>query len=179
MSQLRLITLSLLAASSALTFAGTDSSVLSTSSTPTLLAPQASTVIGAAADALGRPTLGLRVGAGNWNQLTLNLGADVTFKVPILPLPALRIDAEAWATPSDFSSLHGNAVSLLGLQTFLLGYVGAGPSYYFTDDHGYHKSGFGAKILGGLNLPDSAFVEAGLILGASPTPIVIAVGKRF
>lgn len=135
----------------------------------------------AAAALFIKPKVGIRVGGGQWNEFMLNGGVDVTFNVPILPLPALRFDAEVWGKASDFGSggRRGNAISLLGIQTFLLGYAGIGPSYYFTDDNGNHKSGFGAKALVGLNLPKGLYAEGGLIVGPNPTPIFFTLGMRF
>lgn len=135
----------------------------------------------AAALLLGGPKFGVRVGGGQWNEFMIDAGVDVTFKVPFLPLPALRFDAEVWGTPSDFGgSRRGNALSLLAIQTFPLGaYAGLGPSYYFTDDDGDHKSGFGAKLLGGVSLPKGLYVEGGIIIGPSTPPTFVTVGMRF
>jgi hypothetical protein len=111
----------------------------------------------------------------------VNAGADVTIRVPVLPLPALRVDAEVWGKPSSFGKdRRGNAISVLGVQTLPLGgYFGIGPSYYFSDDNGDHRSGIGAKLLGGWNFPGSYFVEGGLLVGPSPTPLFVSVGMRF
>jgi hypothetical protein len=111
----------------------------------------------------------------------VNAGVDVTFRVPVLPIPALRVDAEVWGTPSNFGKeRRGNALSVLGVQTLPLGgYFGLGPSYYFTDDRGDHRSGFGAKLLGGWNFPGGMFAEGGLLVGPSPTPLFVTVGTRF
>jgi hypothetical protein len=68
---------------------------------------------------------------------------------------------------------------LLGIQTFIAGYAGVGPSYYYTDDEGDHKSGFGVKALGGLSLPHGMFVEAEIILGPTNPPIFFTIGQRF
>jgi hypothetical protein len=119
------------------------------------------------------------VGAGNWNQFTVAGGVDVTLNVPVLPLPTLRLDGEVWSQPSHLNERHGNALSLMEVQSFAMGYVGVGPAFYFTDDFGDHKSGFAAKLLGGVNLPGSTFVEASVLLGASPSPVTFWVGKRF
>ncbi|MDR3688362.1 MAG: hypothetical protein P4L46_03210 [Fimbriimonas sp.] len=152
-------------------FGASDSiSVMPTDVSTAKLAPSAPFV----------PTFGIRVGGGNWNQFVYNAGINANFSVPLLPLPTLRVDAEVWGSSIGFGSdRRGNAVSLLGVQNMMLGYVGIGPSFYFTDDQGAHKSGFGVKLLGGLNLPDSSFVEAGLILGPSTPPLFITVGRKF
>jgi len=143
--------------------------------------PAQTTPLLAAAAIFAKPKIGLRVGGGQWNEFMLNGGVDITFNVPILPLPALRFDAEVWGKASDFGSggRRGNAVSLLGIQTFLLGYAGVGPTYYFTDDQGDHKSGIGAKLLAGVNLPKGLYAEGGMIVGPNPTPIFFTLGKRF
>jgi len=176
MSHHRLITLMAIVATSANTLATTDNSVPAPGLQPL---PQVGTVTGAASSILGRPTFGIRIGGGQWNEFMVNAGVDVTFKVPLLPLPQLRLDAEAWSKLGNYNDRRGNAISLLGMQTFLAGYAGFGPSYYFTNDNGIHKSGFGGKAVGGLTLPGSAFVEAGFIIGASPVPVFVTVGKRF
>jgi hypothetical protein len=124
------------------------------------------------------PKFGIRVGGGPFDGFAFNAGADVTMAVPFLPLPALRLDGEVWES-SDFKSRHGDALSLLVEQTLTLGYVGIGPSFYFSDVDGDHHSGFGGKLLAGLNVPGGYFVEAGLLVGPSPSPIFIDLGKRF
>ncbi|AIE83877.1 hypothetical protein [Fimbriimonas ginsengisoli] len=129
-----------------------------------------------------KPKVGIRIGGGQWNEFMVNAGVDVMFNVPLLPLPAIRIDAEVWGKPSGFGKdRRGNAVSVLGVQTLALGgYFGLGPTYYFSDNNGDHKSGLGAKLLGGWNFPlTDFFVEGGLLIGPSPTPLFITVGKRF
>jgi len=142
--------------------------------------PAQTTPILAAAALFATPKVGLRVGGGPWNEFMINGGVDITFHVPVLPLPALRFDAEVWGKPSDFGKgRRGNAISLLGVQTFLLGYAGIGPTYYFTDDEGNHKSGFGAKLLAGMNLPKGFFLEGGLIVGPNPAPAFVTLGMRF
>jgi len=179
------ITVSLLALSSVMAFASA-SDELTTPSKPidpaaayTTLKPQAAVIGGAAVAIFGKPTVGIRVGLGSWNNLNAEAGIDVTFKLPIIPLPALRIDYEAWTELSNWGDRHGNALSILGLQNFAMFYAGIGPSYYFSDDEGDHRSGFGAKLLVGTSLPGGAFVEAGGIVGEAPIPIFISIGKRF
>jgi len=141
--------------------------------------PQVGAAAAAAATFL-KPRIGVRVGGGNWKEFMVNGGVDVTFNVPVIPLPAIRVDAEVWGKPSGFGKdRRGNAVSVLGVQTFMLGYAGIGPTYYFSDDLGNHKSGIGAKILVGMNLPQSLFVEGGLILGPDTPPMFISVGMHF
>ncbi len=126
------------------------------------------------------PKFGVRVGGGNWNEFMVNGGIDLTFNVPLLPIPAIRVDGEIWGKPGNFGSdRRGNAISILGIQTFLVGYAGVGPCYYFTDDLGSHQSGIGAKIMGGVNLPENLYVEACVILGPSNPPIFITVGRKF
>jgi hypothetical protein len=126
------------------------------------------------------PKVGVRVGFGNWNEVMVEGGVDVTFKVPILPVPALRIDGEIWGKPGSFGQdRRGNALSLMGVQTFVLGYAAVGPTFYFADDEGDHQSGIGLKALGGLSLPHSMYVEAAIILGPKLPPIFFTIGQRF
>jgi len=126
------------------------------------------------------PKVGFRVGGGEWNDFNIDFGIDVTFNVPIIPVPALRVDGEVWGEPGNFGvNRRGNAFSILAIQGVVMGYFGAGPSYYFTDDYGDHHSGFGIKLLGGMSLPHSTFVEAGMILGPSSPPIFFSIGQRF
>lgn len=126
------------------------------------------------------PKVGIRVGGGEWNNLMLDAGVDVTFHVPIIPLPAIRVDGEVWGDTSTFgSNRHGNALSLMGIQSFIAGYAGAGLTYYYTDNQGDHESGIGLKGLVGMNLPHSTYVEAGIILGPSSLPIFFTIGQRF
>jgi len=161
---------------SACSFASSDS----TDATGVTVAPV--TIKAAAAQSVGPfsvPKVGIRVGGGNWNEFMAEGGVDVTFNLPLLPLPAMRVDAEAFGKPGNFGTRHGNDLSLLGIQTFLLGYAGAGVSYYYTDDEGNHESGFGLKALAGLNLPDNCFVEASILVGPSTPPVFVSIGKRF
>jgi hypothetical protein len=174
------------AALSAVTFASPDTNLLVPLPSLGLKAPsvtgtgtQAAAVGGAAAAVFGKPSIGVRVGLGNWNDLVADVGVDVTFSLPIIPLPAIRVDYEAWTETANFGDRHGNAASVLGIQNFALGYAGIGPSYYFSDDEGDHRSGFGAKLLVGLNLPSRAFVEASAIIGEAPVPVFVSIGKRF
>jgi hypothetical protein len=143
-------------------------------------AGQAGAVLAGAAYFL-KPKVGLRVGGGDWKEFMIDGGVDVTLNIPLIPLPGIRFDGEVWGKPSNFGKdQRGNAVSILGVQTFLVGYAGIGPTYYFTDDNGAHKSGFGAKLLVGMNLPlTSAYVEAGMIVGPSTPPIFVTIGMRF
>ncbi len=179
MRPFRLIALSLIAVTSSMALARSENSSSLPIASSKLTGLQAGTVTGAASSILGGPSLGVRIGGGQWNEFVLDGGIDVTIKLPLLPLPELRFDAEAWTKAANYNDRHGNALSVIGLQTFLMGYAGVGPCYYFTDDNGSHRSGFGAKALAGLNLPDRAFVEASVILGASPMPVFVSVGKRF
>jgi len=157
-----------------------DKPVVDNGLTVNYVAKNQAGVAAAAAATFLKPRIGVRVGGGPWKEFMVNGGVDVTFNVPLIPLPALRVDAEVWGKPSDFGKdRRGNAVSLLGVQTFMLGYAGLGPTYYFTDDQGNHKSGLGAKLLVGLNLPQSLFVEGGLILGPTTPPAFITVGMHF
>lgn len=126
------------------------------------------------------PKVGVRVGAGNWNEFMVEGGVDVTFNVPLLPIPALRVDGEVWGKPSDFGQdRRGNAVSLLGIQTFSSVYAGLGPSYYFTDNEGDHQSGFGIKLLAGMQLQHGIYVEAATIIGPSEPAVFFTIGQRF
>lgn len=135
---------------------------------------------GAAAAIFLKPKVGIRVSAGNWREFMIAGGVDVTFNVPFIPLPGIRVDGEVWGKPSDFGGdRRGNAVSLMGVQTFMLGYAALGPSYYFTDDNGDHRSGFGAKALAGISLPGGLFGEASVILGPKQPPVFFSVGMRF
>jgi hypothetical protein len=144
-----------------------------TTSTDVVTAKQAGNI-------LPIPKVGIRVGGGNWNEFMVNGGVDVTFNVPVLPLPQLRVDAEIWGKPSNFGKdRRGNALSLLEVQSFAMGYAGLGPTYYFTDDQGDHKSGIGLKVLGGMNLSGGTYVEAGLIFGPKNPPLFFTVGRRF
>jgi hypothetical protein len=140
--------------------------------------PQAE--VAAAALVFTTPKVGIRLGVGHWDEGMAGIGADVTFKVPFLPIPGLRLDAEAWSRLSDLGgNLRGNAISLLGIQTFTLAYAGIGPTFWFTSDHGDHESGFGAKLLVGLTLPKGFYVEASTILGPHPAQGFIWAGMRF
>lgn len=107
-------------------------------------------------------------------------GMDVTFKVPLIPLPSIRVDGEIWGKPGGFGTdRHGNALSVLGVQSFIAGYAGVGLSYFYTDNEGDHQSGFGIKALGGMNLPHNTYVEAGLILGPKSPPLFFTIGQHF
>jgi len=126
------------------------------------------------------PKVGIRIGGGQWNSFMVDGGVDVTFNVPIIPLPALRVDGEVWGEPGNFGqNRRGNALSVLGISTVAMSYFGYGPSYYFADDNGDRHSGFGLKVLGGITLPQGAFVEAGIILGPPTPPIFFSIGERF
>jgi hypothetical protein len=126
------------------------------------------------------PKVGVRLGIGHWDEGMVGAGIDVTFKVPFLPLPGLRLDAETWSRLKDIGgNLRGNAVSLLGIQTFTLAYAGIGPSFWFTSDHGDHDSGWGAKLLVGASFPKGFYAEASTIIGPSPQQVFVWVGMRF
>jgi hypothetical protein len=136
-------------------------------------------VVGAAADFI-RPRVGVRAGVGEWKELVANFGVDVTFHVPIIPLPAIRFDGEVWGKPSNFGKdRRGNAISVLGIQSVAFGYAGIGPSYYFSDNNGDRKSGIGAKVLAGFSLPHSLYAEVEALIGPSPVPIFATIGTRF
>jgi len=146
---------------------------------PAVAKPQAAAAAAAALTFI-RPKIGVRVGGGNWKEFMINGGVDVTFNVPFIPLPGIRVDGEVFGKPSNFGKdRRGNAFSILGVQTFMLGYAGIGPTYYFTDDNGNHKSGLGAKLLAGMSLPQSLYVEAGIILGPDQPPVFFSIGTRF
>ncbi len=150
----------------------------STTSSPDLAAKKKA----AAADVVSSvvPKVGIRIGAGEWSGLTFDAGMDVTFKIPLLPLPKIRVDGEVWGDASGLGSTNrGNAMSLLGVQSLFNGYVGYGFSYYYTDVGGNHNSGLGLKGLFGLNLSHGTFVEAGLIIGPPTPPLFISIGERF
>lgn len=129
----------------------------------------------------GKPKIGIRASFGQWSRNMVGAGADVTFSIPFVPLPTLRVDGEVWGNPSDFGKgKRGNAVSVLGVKHFLLVYAGLGPSFYFTSDDGDHKSGLGAKLLVGADIPASGmYVEGSMLVGPSPTAYFVSVGFRF
>ncbi len=155
-------------------------SVACASTVPSDIAPVKVSIAKQAASIVPIPKFAIRVGGGNWNEFMVTGGVSVSFNVPLLPVPQLRVDAEVWGKPSNFGKdRRGNALSLLGVQTFMQGYAGVGPTYYFTDDFGDHKSGFGVKALGGLNLPDNSFVEAEIILGPKQPPVLFTFGRKF
>lgn len=125
------------------------------------------------------PKVGLRVGAGSWHNTMVGAGLDVYFKVPVVPLPGFRFDAEAWDRPDSWGTNRGHALSILGVQSFPIVYVGLGPSYYFTSEHGDHNSGLGLKLLAGANLPRNLYIEASTIVGHSTSPVMLWLGMRF
>lgn len=129
----------------------------------------------------GKPRIGIRASFGQWNRTMVGAGADVTFSIPFVPLPRLRIDGEVWGNPSDFGKgKRGNAISVLGMKSFLLVYAGIGPSYYFTSEDGDHRSGLGAKILVGADIPVSnLYVEGSMLVGPSPAAFFVSVGFKF
>jgi hypothetical protein len=129
-----------------------------------------------------RPRLGLRAGVGNWGNegTTFAAGADLTLRVPGLPVPAVRLDVEGWSEFPPFGSgSRGDAVSALAVfPAFGLGYAGIGPSYWHTAN-GSRDSGLGAKALVGVNLLSNLYIEGGLILGPDRVPLTLTVGMRF
>jgi len=129
----------------------------------------------------GKPRIGIRASFGQWTRTMVGVGADVTFDIPFVPLPKLRIDGEVWGNPSDFGKgKRGNAISLLGMKSFMLAYAGLGPTFYFTSDDGDHKSGLGAKLLVGADIPmSSLYVEGSVLVGPSPTAYFLSVGFKF
>lgn len=144
-------------------------------------APQAETI--ALAALLTRPRVGLRVGAGNWSEAgtTFFAGADVTLKLPVGPVPALRFDVEGWSEfpPFTSGSNRGDAVSVMAVvSAFSVGYAGLGPSYWHTNGNG-RDNGIGAKALVGVNLVSNLYVEGSIILGPKNPPLAVTVGMRF
>lgn len=129
----------------------------------------------------GKPKIGIRASFGQWTRTMIGAGADVTFSIPFVPLPTLRVDGEVWGNPSDFGKgKRGNAVSVLGVKHFMLVYAGLGPSYYFTSDGGDHRSGLGAKFLVGADIPMSGlYVEGSVLVGPSPAAYFVSVGFKF
>jgi len=125
------------------------------------------------------PRVGVKAGIGAWHNTMVGAGVDVYFKVPVVPLPGFRFDAEAWDRPDSWGTDRGHAISLMGIQSFPVVYVGLGPSFYFTSDHGDHSSGLGLKALVGANLPQNFYVEASTIVGHSSSPLMFWLGKRF
>ncbi len=140
------------------------------------------TALASAQDILpDRPRIGVRASVGTWNRTMVGLGADVTWKIPFTPIPTLRLDGEVWGNPSDFGKgKRGNAISLLGVKNLPLLYMGAGPTYWFTSDHGDHDNGLGAKLLVGANIPGSnSYLEGSVILGSRPAAFFVSYGIRF
>lgn len=127
-----------------------------------------------------KPRVGIRASFGDWNRTMVGAGLDVTFKIPFVPIPALRIDGEVWGNPSDFGKgKRGNALSVLGIKNFALVYGGLGPTYWFTSDDGDHSSGLGVKLLIGADLASNLFIEGSAIFGPSPAAFFISVGIKF
>ena len=148
--------------------------------TALMVAAMALTTAAFAQSILPIPKVGVRLGAGSWRGNTMvGAGADVYFKVPVVPVPGFRLDAEAWDRPDSWGANRGNAISILGVQSFTVVYAGLGPSYYFTSDHGDHRSGLGLKLMAGANLPHSFYVEASTIVGNSSSPVMLWLGMRF
>ena len=127
-----------------------------------------------------KPRIGIRASLGNWDRTMVGLGADVTFRIPFAPLPAIRVDGEVWGNPSDFGKgKRGNAISVLGVKSFPLSYAGIGPTFWFTSKDGDHSSGLGLKVLVGADLPNSMYVEGSAIFGPSPAAFFISFGFKF
>ena len=127
-----------------------------------------------------KPRIGLRVSAGQWNRTMIGAGLDVTVKIPFVPIPALRFDAELWGNPSDFGGgKRGNAISVLGIKSFPFVYAGLGPTYYFTSDDGDHSSGLGAKLLVGADIPGNYYIEGSVIVGPRPVAVFVWLGFKF
>lgn len=143
-------------------------------------APQVEAI--ALAALITRPRLGFRAGVGSWDSdTTAFVGADITLKVPGLPIPGLRGDIEGWSNFPAFTSgsNRGDAVSVMGVfSAFGIGYIGLGPSYWHTAGT-KSDSGLGAKALVGINLISNLYVEGSTILGAKNVPIAVTVGMRF
>jgi len=178
----RALVLIVAASISACSFAASDSGVPKLSADPITLSSVSTSATNKAqaAGIVPVPKIGIRVSGGNWNEFMVGGGVDVTFNVPFIPLPSIRVDGEIWGKPSNFGKdRRGDAFSVLGIQTFALGYAGLGPSYYFADDTGDHQSGFGLKVLGGLNLPGGTYAEASILFGPKQPPIMFSIGRRF
>ena len=128
-----------------------------------------------------KPRIGIRASFGQWNRTRSGFGADVTFKIPFVPIPAIRVDGEVWGNPSDFGKgKRGNAISVLGVKNFLLVYAGLGPTYWFTSDDGDHDSGLGAQLLVGADIPASnLYVEGSVLVGPRPAAYFLSVGFKF
>lgn len=128
-----------------------------------------------------KPRIGIRASFGQWNRTMVGLGGDVTWKIPFVPIPRLRLDGEVWGNPSDFGKgKRGNAISLLGVKNFALIYAGLGPTFWFTSDDGDHSSGLGLKLLVGADVPGSSlYVEGSTIIGPGPSAYFISVGFKF
>ncbi len=128
-----------------------------------------------------KPRIGIRASLGQWDRTMIGAGADVTFRIPFVPIPALRIDGELFGNPSDFGKgKRGNAISLLGVKNFPVVYVGLGPTYWFTSDDGDHDSGLGVKLLVGADIPlSNLYVEGSVLVGPKPVAVFISVGFKF
>lgn len=127
-----------------------------------------------------KPRIGLRVSAGQWNRTMIGAGLDITVKIPFVPIPALRFDAELWGNPSDFGGgKRGNAISVMGIKNFPLIYAGLGPTFYFTSDGGDHNSGLGAKLLVGADIPGNYYIEGSVIVGPRPVAVFVSLGFKF
>lgn len=123
------------------------------------------------------------MGAGNWSEAgtTFFAGADLTLKLPVGPVPALRLDVEGWSEfpPFGSGSSRGDAVSAMAVfSAFSLGYAAIGPSFWHTAN-GSRDSGLGAKALVGVNLVSNLYVEGSIILGPKNPPLAVTVGMRF
>jgi hypothetical protein len=126
----------------------------------------------------GKPRIGLRVSFGQWNSTVLGGGLDVTIKIPLVPIPELRFDAEAWTNLDEGG--NGTAISVLGMKRFVLVYAGLGPAFYSTSRDGDGRNGIGAKILIGTDLPMSnLYLEGSVIIGPSPMPVMVSLGFKF
>ncbi|MGV3619002.1 MAG: hypothetical protein ACO1SV_27055 [Fimbriimonas sp.] len=143
-------------------------------------APQLEAI--ALAALITKPRFGLRAGVGNWGDegTTFVAGADLTLRVPGLPVPAVRLDIEGWSEFPPFGGgARGDAVSALAVfSAFGIGYAGIGPSYWHTNNAG-RGSGLGAKGLVGINLISNLYIEGSVILGPERIPLSLTVGMRF
>lgn len=144
-------------------------------------APQVEAI--ALAALITKPRFGVRLGAGNWSEAgtTFFAGADLTLKLPVGPVPALRFDIEGWSEfpPFTSGSARGDAVSVMAVvSAFNLGYAALGPSYWHTSG-GSRDDGIGAKALVGVNLISNLYIEGSIILGPKNPPLAVTVGMRF